>query len=1014
MSHHVRRHTFPRSSRFASPARSAGRALLWSGLLLSGLLSSGCEDPACVFGSGGCQQDGAGSAGGIGSLTAGIPSNGDLILDEAPFVASFSPRDSRGTPRSVITLVISESLDPASLLGGFELVDLLSGAPVPILQPPLLTGGGRVVILVPAAPLQVGQSIRVQPTEDAVIADLTGQPLSVSNAGSLAEFSVADAPTNPSVVTIFPGDDATNQSELTEIVVVFDRAMDDTSFTDASFDVRVNQAPPGADPLPSFLRISGPADIAVTQVWSWRGLDGAGDPVSLGQNADVDLVLSPSGSPIMDTKGNELPTSTFEFRTAPIGSPTLVAKAAGSLPADAIGMPNLASGMPVLEVTLAAPGQSGDQLGVFLTGATTTGQSALLRRVAIPDGSTTVNVLGAELDLLTAGGDGLFLTGDMHVAVRHERGAARSAVRLMDTETSVSGTQPLIFDVTPPNLVGFGADGSSSVEVRSDMRGLVVVGRADDEVREVEVITATLGDTGMRLDVVASSPDGLFVARPVSNPALLDIIDQADLPQAFDIRLFDRAMNASATVSGSFVQTGVVGGGGTLPGPRALVDVFDANTLLPIAGAVVMTQQDNVSSVTDRSSVITDSNGHAEPLSATSGETIVIVDADGYDLFTFHGVATQRLQVPLVLSSLATAVMRGTVIGAPGSTFGGDSTSVTDSRRLPIIERVVPTQACSGDAGSGLICAFGPGIIQPLRLGAQAFMATNDALNLGNFSELAFLRAFDLRLPAPATGPGQADVASFSPALLGNLAPGELPKRLPDGTASIAAAVSLGTLDGPLRVSIEGIAPGLPDTVPVGRGLALDAGSGNYDIRGAYSGTAYGIQAPLGDLVDRGSIEADLMVEVEAVDIDDNRVGRRRRLSDWIAGTGAPDLPDVPSLLSPSAGSNSGAAPYDLSVRNVIRDASSQGGLYHVVLTDPLGRDWHLWRADPSDAAGNVRIHVSDLSGFGRAGLANGPIVAQPSVHAWSGFSASSFLWTDIDRIQDQFGHAAATTFTQP
>jgi len=987
---------------------------LWSGLILAGLLASGCEDPACVFGAGGCQQAGAGSADGIGELAAGVPSNGDLILDPAPFVASSFPRDSRGTPGSVITLVMSESLDPDSLLAGFELVDVVSGGPIPILQPPLLTGGGRVVVLVPAAGLQPGQSVRVQSTEDSLVADLTGQALS-SGGTSLAEFSVAAAPTSPDVVTVFPGDDSIDQSELSEIVVVFDRPMDASTFTDASFDVSVDQNPPAIDPVPRFLRIPGPTVIPVTQVWTWRGLGADGDPVSVGQTADVELILSANGNELLDDAGEVLATETFQFRTAAIGAPTLVAKAAVSLPADAIGMPNLSSGMPVLEATLATPGLTGDQLGVFLIGATTDRQAALLRRVAISDGSMTVDVLGDDLNLLTGGGEGLFLSGDMHIAVRHERGAVGSALRLLDVDSSLVGNQPLIFDVTPPGLTGFGPAGESTVEVRSDMRGLVVVGRADDEVREVEVITASLGDTGLTLDVVGSTPDGLFIARPVSDPMPLDIIDPADLPQAFDIRLFDRAMNASASMTGSFVQTGVVGGGLSLPGPRVLVDVFDANTLLPIEGALVMTQQDlGASSVTDRTAVTSDASGHAEPLSAATGETILIVDAAGYDLFTFHGVATQRIQVPLVLSALATAVMVGNVIGDPGSTFASDSTGVTDSRRLPIIERVVPTQTCTGDVANGLFCTFGPGIIQPLLLGAQAFMATNDGLTQANFSALAFLRAFDLRLPAPQASPGQMEAAIFRPPLLGNLEPEELPIAIDSRTLSISAAVNLGALDGAPRISIEGIAHGLPDSVPVGKGLALDDGLGGFDVVGAYAGIAHGASAPLGELVGRGSIEPDLVVQVEVVDTNDNRLGRRIRLPDWAATMTDVEIPDVPALLSPGPGAGSGVPPYDLSVRNVIEDASSQGGLYHVILTDSTGRDWHLWRPDPPDAAGDVRIHVSDLSGFSTTGLTDGSIVAQVSVHAWPSFSINSFLWTDIDRIQDQFGHAAATTYLQP
>jgi len=1011
----------------------AGLALRWARVPVVTILwfaAPGCDNPVCVF-SGDCGSDSGG--GSAGTEQASLPQPGLWILEARPSLVRQVPSDNRATPQSVVMLEFTESLASDTLRGAFRLNDVTFGTPIEFLDPPPLIGNGRIVILAPARDLATDSVIQVAYSEDERITDLTGQRLERPGSGAIGDFRITTAlPDVPVLLATFPDDGAQNQSEVSEVVALFDRRMDPTSFDTSSWATEVDGVPPSPDPDPVPVTLAGSGTSAsLTQVWRWRSVDSAGVPVPLAAGGRVEIALSAASAPLRDEQGMVLPAKTIAWFVSETSIPLAVRKAPASEPPDAIGRPNLSSMEDVLEIDLAQPTQQGDRLGVYLFGSALgaadglpAGPLVALFREALPaEGLTTVGIVPADLALLDAAGAGRLADGDLAVAVFLARGATRTPVQVLDAEPLVPGTQDLLFDVTPPEFLGL--DSTTPLPVfRSDMSGATLAGRASEEIRRAEVRTP-LGDNffpDSPATVASATSEGFFVARPVD----LGILDRADQPLDFNLRIYDLALNSAAdAVRGTFEQVGVVGPDPLSPGDPLEVHVFDATTLEPLPGAVVATHGGSVGPegpfvLVDSGS--TDSSGDLSLASAASGETVLSVDLAGYDGFTFHDVRSVRVDVPLAPSGLALALTAGTLTSTAG--IGSNSRWVGDSRVPELADRRLPVATCTPDARTaGEACPFGPEAIRPARLGGQtAFVVDSSVSSLGVFNPASFLRAFAFDAPTPRVEPGDAESVVFDiPALLIDLPPEEgafatapLFLSLPPG----AAPDGFGLLAEDPIVTVEGLSPGIPGSIPVGLGAPFEDAGGAFwasiaAIPGAVRGAVAGSDP--GRLVAAGTIDADLRMRVELVDEADHRSGRRPRFSlPWGTSDDPDPTPDVPVLRLPAT--SSGGREYVLEWDGVLLDAFTRGGtgLYRVTLSDTLGRRWILWRTDLPDAAGTTGGFLADLGSLGGSGLADGLIRCQVSAFTWEGFDPSVFLWTDLEREHDHFAHAATVTFGQP
>lgn len=991
----------------------------------------GCDNPACVFSASGCN----GSTGGIGEHAATVPSDDEWIQPGAPTVVKTFPLTAALCDvHAPVVLVFSESMTPANvgttpptpLTTAFRL-RTESGLPVTF-QSATLIGNGQVLVLLPIVPLAAGTTYTIDLTDNAALCDLTGQTLARPASGTFGTFTTAAGPAaTPKVLAKFPDDGTTNQGATTEIDVIFDRSINAATVDNASFAVTVDGNPPAPDPNPQPLSVGSSTD---TRVFTWRCVDGQGVPVSLGEGGHVEVQLSNTGHVIQDSGGAALAATSFAFDIAPFSAP--ISAAITSVPNDAIGI-NEISGPADLAVQVQLSGaQSGDFLVLTMFGIQpdTTPPAptiALRREVALTAPFDSFTMTAAEIDLLRTPNPvaGRFADGEVAFAFQVRRGDTESPIRRLDVDTTKSGVQNPVLDTTPPVVLGMGIAGGAQGTLRSDLRDVVLYGRASERVLKAEVVTP-LGNNeitaGVTPPVVGSSATGVFVAAPVR----LGVLSASQNPLDYTLTIYDRALNSAVVQSDvadptdGFRQLGASGPGTALPGGNVDVEVFDAATLAPVVGASVYVHQlvGGTLTAVNATAVLTDGSGLAVVPAASAGTTLVTVDKAGYDLFTFQGVPTSQLGIPLEPAGLLAGTASGTV-GPIDAVTAGElnvyTRSVVDSRRFETDPAFSPVATCTG-SGDSFECPFGPISVHPNRIGAQSAITVLVPPNIFTYSALTYLKTAAIALPQFPVLPGSNGITELPiPVLLdaGDLDPEERPIDVPQHALSTAAWPLLA---GDPEISVEATSPGFHGTVTVGQGVAFpDTPPDAWLVRAAYPGDADGIVDfpgdQLGSLVTQGTIDADLFIGVEVEDLAGNRGGARPRFSMTTLSLSPPAPPSLPANpITPNPGQG-----FDLSFPDVLPDAVSApgNGIYRVSLQDSLNRGWTIYLPDPRDAGGpDVVVHLPDLAGL--FPLASGSVDCSISAWSWPTFDIAQFLWTDIEREHDLSVHAAAQAFTLP
>ena len=1007
-----------RSGAPLAPRSTAGIVLL---ALAAMAAFPACDNPACVFGPDGC----AGTASGAtGDVPATVPADHQWIELADPTITARIPNSLSVTlhPDSPVALVFSESLSAASLSGALRLEVAGSGGfGAPVLIATSLVADGRVLVVLPAQPLTLGSTYDLVWTDDAEPADLQGQLLEIPEDRVAGSFKVAT--TQPATVRLlgaFPADLSINQSGVGEFVALFDRRLNVQTVTATSFDFKVGGVEPAFDPLATPVSVtSGASTTSDTRAFRWRSIDGAGNAAPLGPGLQVDCSLSPVGSKIAAVDTSLLAPVHTRYSVASV-SPALSAVIA-SLPSDAVGLDNLTGPATLdLQVDLTSV-QDGDRLGLFLFGnsvGTDHKRIALFRELSLSAPALVVHVGEDIVDLATDQDLGRLADGTLDIAVRLQRGSVVTPLRRLDADLSVAGLQSLLLDLTRPTLTGLGTSGTNKTSFRSDLGDFSLVGRASERIRAVEVSTL-LGNNGTVPAVVGSTPQGLFVAAPV----LLGNLTPAQLPLAFDAQIYDNALNAAATpITATFTQVGASGPGAALPGPTIDVEVFDAATLAPITAALVMVHEDSGGLVLPVDAQLTLATGQVTLAAGLAGETLVTVDAAGYDLFTFEDVPTDRLSIPLVRTGTLPSTVGG-IAGSADDDFDQFDRSIVDSRRNLLSEPLIPVGGCVFNPQSQAFeCAFGPAVIRPNLLGAASLLAVEVPPSELNYNVVTFLRGFQIGIPvAPALPGALSSLKLVTTALLDD--PAVVPEeRAIDGPSlnlnlGSVTGVALGSLSGAPRILVEARVRGVPGSTAVGQGVAFDQGGNVWRVRSAYPGAVDGIadtpQDLLGKLVQDGVIDPDLQLSCEIRDTLGARAGRRPRLSQLGANL-API--SAPTIVSPLPGAGTGGATFDLTFSNAIPDSAGTPGLYRATLQAGAGgRRWTLWRPDLNNASGATRtIHVPDLAALAGTALPDGPITAQVEAFGYAGFTASDFHWSDLEREYDAFSAGVPVGFTQP
>lgn len=980
----------------------------------------GCDNPACVFG-GDCS---GGGAIGLGANPATIPSDGVFLSGNAPTITDVFPDGTDVDTRSPVVIEFSESMSPANLNIAFELVagGAASGA-VPFGVNALL-GEGRLLVLMPLTPLIPSTEYTVRFRQGVSFQDLTGQVVVQPADRVVGTFSTgAMDPTAPSVVATWPPDGAVDQGATGEIVAVFSRPIAANSVSDSSFQVTVNGSAPAFDPVAAPLTVNGGA-VTDQRVLRWRSVDNSGNPVPFANSGQVAVTLSPTASPLVDSMNEAVPQTTFDFRVAAFAAPT--AAALTSVPTDAIGI-NQVSGPADLALQLAIPdGQAGDMVVVTLFGTKVTPDMdppliALERTVALAAPFTTFTLAASDLNLLSSASPlaARFADGTIGIAVQLKRGNKLSPVRMLDADPLTAGVQNVVLDTVAPTLTGLGTSGTAVGTFRSDLRDLVIVGRASEALRSVLVQTPANGDNDVNSDgvppVVGSTANGLFVAAAVPIG-----LDASAIP--YDVTIFDRALNSGGIASGTFRQVGAVSGATLLPGDDMTIEVFDETTLAPITGASVFVHENVNDDVTSLANGSTDAAGQVTLPSSFAGETIVTVFASGYELFTFDGVLVDRLSVPLRPSALSDAGAAG-LVATTLATFNVFTKGFADSRTRDTADRISSVNGCAFDTTqSRFECTFGSVPVRAREIGAQSVFGVQPPPNLFLYSPLTFLHGFQLQVPAPELAPGAPVPSAASeltvPFLLSDPATAA-EERAIDAPPLVLSTANYPGMTGAVRVTVEARVPGVRGTAVVGQGVAFDVmpPSTNFAVRAAYPGSVDGIQDvatdELGRFVKSGTIDPDLMVRSEIVEAGGARGGNRPRLSTMPIAI-QPPAPAQLDATTPIALNAAGEA-LDVLFGDVLPDALNEPGLYRVVFEDSAGKRWTVVRPDMPDGFGpNALVHLPLVGAGTTLPLAPGALDCRISAFAWPTFDAGSFLWTDVEREFDAYSHSATQAVTPP
>lgn len=993
-----------------------------------------CDNPACIYG-GNC-FDGDGDDP-LGENAASVPSDHAWLLPGAPTITGRLPTGNAIASTTPVVLYFSESMALSSLSQAFQLVSTSGfGAPLPLL-PATLVGDGRVLLLQPATPLSAGATYELRFRDDTTVFDLSGTTLGQPADKLVHSFTVAEEdPEDPIVLASWPLDGSVDQGTTGEVVVIFDRPVQPLSVDLDSFQVTVDGATPADNPKPQAHEIPGLGPQLTA--WTWRSTDASGLAAPLAVGGDVSVTISPAANPVLSVDGNDpVPPTVFDFTLAPFDAP--LSAELVSLPTDAIGIANLDGGAALdLAVTIDG-GLADDRLGAFLIGSSTEedeGLIALYREFSLSELGYDpqvgfVSLGAAELDLSSslAPLTPRFADGSLDVALRLGRAGVFSAVRLLDTDLSDVAPQGALLDTTRPTLLGLGAAGTVLTALRSDLRHIVVSGRASESLRAVEVESA-LGDNGVLAPVQENDPNfssqaaGLFVAAPV----LVDVLAPAQSTQPVSVLIFDRALNsAAAPNSAVFQQVGASGPAPALPGNATVtVEVFDAQTLLPLPGALVMTHSLDVGAPVPLDAATTLADGQATLLAAPVGQTLVTVDVQlpvVYDLFTFQGVPTSFLSIPLTRPSGSLGLLQGSLT-APGSDVTTLTKWVGDTRLASASGGVIPVQSCSfNPILQSYECVFGPGQLTTGTIGASSFAALSVPPNEFTYSPAAFLKGWNARLPRLPSATGVQDPLdlAFDTPLDAPTTPLEervldVPATDLDATALVALNLSNLVGGGP-AVSVESRLAGLGGALLSGYGAAFPtagAPTNQWRVRAAFPGaidwddTKYPGDE-LGRLFESGLVTGQPYLRVELRDQTGNLSIRRPRL-DLLATPLVPCEP--PTVLSPAAGGSTGGPSFALTVPDVLAAGPAQPGLYRATLTATDARRWHVWR--PGGAGPDLELWLPPIQGLGGVPLVSGQLLVTVSAVSWPTFDAAEFLWTDLARESDVVAASAAILLQQP
>jgi hypothetical protein len=955
-------------------------------LLLVALLAPACSDNVGSL----WDRDGGGGAD-DGNLLEVVPAAG-RIVDGRPRVRDAFPTGN-GWPVTVpIVVVFSESMARTSVEGetggGGGGGGGLPGTPRPAQVTVRVQGttqalpvtfdwllGDTVLLVRPNAGLPPDQSIEVVVGPEARDVDAVRKGGDAADVVATFRTDRASTIEDGQIVTILPRDNADAVVRESAVYAIFDRPVDAQSVigSETSFRLEVGGAPvAGLRRFP--LEVASLDDTRVLEFVP---------AATLASGARHDIVVTDEirfGNGELDF-GGRTPFSRFDTVRGAAPLRVAVGNAQVGFP-DQINAANFANAALDVEVDASVPAGSRLSLRVYGFDPQTEAADDLhfVERALdlVQPGPTTVSI--AIGDLLGTALRPTFGEGPLHFrcAVEVDREASSFA-------TSAAGSTPR-FDITAPEVRAFlPALPGSSTDLATDQEAILVVGRASEQLSEIE-----LSADGVGVTAFASATDGTFALLPLP-------LGRRSAPLDFTMSIRDAAGNtAPQPITGRIFQRGLVTGvlAGTLT-----VEVYDEATFAPLEGALVVVEPDlprkpAVGRRTARTGV--DGRAVFDGLSTTR-HTITVL-AEGYDL-------TSVLDTPAAFASLPVrpideAAARGSLTATLGFVPSGGRTGLVGCNGFDddlLLER--PTE------GTPPVSVRGAAVRTARPLAVSGVTGVFPPTGLPDIVGFACsLCGITGLTPSPPVAPLAAGAEATATlaildtrALVVDLAaPYEI---------DFAAALGLGAPSATPTVRIHGVLNGFGRSLLLGAGFPSLIAGGRYAITGRYFGAFPSTLTELTPVY---------WVTTEAVDGDGNLSRHRQLIANLELGltfpTGAPL--GVPTVTAPS-GPSTGAPALTFEDRLDASTVPTGIGFHTLTAVDPAGRRWSLVAFDGDGAAGPETVQLPDLAGLSSPGLAPGAwqLRVEAELALSGGAFDGNFGLEERRRQQVKLARSAVVTF---
>lgn len=744
-------------------------------ILLFAVACGGSSNPGAVFdptppGSG---SGGGGGGGGStkGPSAAAIP--GALSLSGLPSTSDVAPQGQTVAVRSPICVTFNESVQAATVTNTTLIVRVQQGQTIPLSISNF--GGGRFFLLIPTNPLPANKTIEIVASN--LIRDLDGNSLVVPTGGIIGTFkteATADATKIPSVVAVFPPDGSKNISPgtatfgagagafpgtPTQIITVFNRPIAaSTILGDLTPPLTPEKVgltliedfdPDGAGPQPKVTKNLIPGTGAVllpsneNRVWIATPL------VPLDPGSTVGLAVGPG------VKGDDVqpqslaPPFTASFTVAAIQAPQFTNIDITPETASELAVaPALLNNVPLLPNNSANPTYAGkftigvvfgagslatDTVEIQMHDAAGTGNILFSKKARVGAGQSNYS----DLTIFDSKGKSKLGQGPVVIAARVKRGSIISPWTL---------GPPILIDTVLPEIktIGPPAEGSTLL---ANARTSSIYGTTSEPafsvaMTQIESPIGTLilpplpaGTSGHLLttNVNFFQTLPLIPAPPIDTPASVGTPPVEPKAKA-KVIVADTVGNSSPAQDINVIFRGRIGGPSLVSQQALTVVVYDEDTLVTVANAVVLVDalapSGTSTSQTVKSVSLSTTTGATEATflagtdySALATKLTITAAAPNYDITTFVGVPASFISIPIRKTRGGTTFDPSIAVTLSGAQAGA-TVDLLLSARPDLADRFTSTSTLSL-GGSPVFSATTVSALRPLHLTAFVRNATN-------------------------------------------------------------------------------------------------------------------------------------------------------------------------------------------------------------------------------------------------------------------------------------------------